>query len=43
MHRSRQEELRKNSRRDSVTNSMTKRLRRLLRQRREPRLRRELE
>ena len=43
MHRSRQEELRKSSKRDFVTNFMTKRLRRLLKLRSVLKLRRELE
>ena len=43
MHRSRQEELRKSSKRDFVTNFMTKRLRRLLKLRSVPKPRRELE
>ena len=43
MHKSRQEELRKSSKRDFVTNFMTKRLRRLLKLRSVPKPRRELE
>ena len=43
MHRSRQEELRKSSKRDFVTNFMTKKLRRLLKLRSVPKPRRELE
>ena len=43
MHRSRQEELRKSSKKDFVTNFMTKRLRRLHKLRSVPKPRRELE